>query len=407
MLKNIPKLMNSIIFKLLVTLLFGFFFGHLLPMSIQSILYAISLSLKESLIFLLPFIIFSCIFSCLLSFKSDVFKFIIILLICIGFSGYISTFISFNVSKFALSGFNDIQQAQAGISGTLNPFWEFKFPSLVSNNVALFSGFLAGLVFSKFRNKNVEIFANKMRTLVTLFLNKVFVPVLPLFALGFVIKLESDGILSVIVKSYFRLVVAIIVTEIIYISLLYFIGAGFSPKKFLYFMRNVLPAGMMGFSTMSSMAALPLTIRAAEKNTGQIDLSRTIAPATVNVHLIGDSIAVPMIALAIMSTFGLPFPDLTTFMIFASYFVIAKFAVAGIPGGGIVVMIPILEKYLGFSPEMSGLITAIYILLDPLNTTANVLGNGAFAILTTNIFKKKRKTTDSHTNQLQSRSSES
>ena len=122
MLKNIPKL----IFKLLVTLLFGFFFGHLLPMSIQSILYAISLSLKESLIFLLPFIIFSCIFSCLLSFKSDVFKFIIILLICIGFSGYISTFISFNVSKFALSGFNDIQQAQAGISGTLNPFWEFK-----------------------------------------------------------------------------------------------------------------------------------------------------------------------------------------------------------------------------------------------------------------------------------------
>ena len=114
-----------------------------------------------------------------------------------------------------------------------------------------------------------------------------------------------------------------------------------------------------------------------------------------------------MIALAIMSTFGLPFPDLTTFMIFASYFVIAKFAVAGIPGGGIVVMIPILEKYLGFSPEMSGLITAIYILLDPLNTTANVLGNGAFAILTTNIFKKKRKTTDSHTNQLQSRSSES
>jgi Na+/H+-dicarboxylate symporter len=173
---------------------------------------------------------------------------------------------------------------------------------------------------------------------------------------------------------------------------LYFIGAGFSPKKFLYFAKNVLPAGMMGFSTMSSMAALPLTIRAAEKNTGQIDLSRTIAPATVNVHLVGDSIAVPMIALAIMATFGLAFPDLSTFMIFASYFVIAKFAVAGIPGGGIVVMIPILEKYLGFSPEMSGLITAIYILLDPLNTTANVLGNGAFAILTTKIFKKKNKT---------------
>ena len=391
MLKNIPRLMNSIIFKLLVTLLLGFFFGHLLPTYIQSILYAISLSLKETLIFLLPVIIFSCIFSCLLSFKSDVFKFIIILLVCIALSGYISTFISYNVSKFALSGFNDIQEAQGTITSSLTPYWEFKFPTLISNNFALFSGFIAGLIFSKFRNNHVEVFADKMRTLVTLFLNKVFVPVLPLFALGFVIKLESDGILSIIIRSYFPLVVAIILTEVLYISLLYFIGAGFNPKKFLYFAKNVLPAGMMGFSTMSSMAALPLTIRAAEKNTGQIDLSRTIAPATVNVHLVGDSIAVPMIALAIMTTFGLAFPDLSTFMIFASYFVIAKFAVAGIPGGGIVVMIPILEKYLGFSPEMSGLITAIYILLDPLNTTANVLGNGAFAILTTKIFKKKSK----------------
>jgi Na+/H+-dicarboxylate symporter len=390
MLKYIPKVMNSIIFKLLITLVFGFFFGNLLPTSIQSFFYAISLTLKATLIFFLPFIIFSCIFSCLLSFKSDVFKFIIILLTCICLSGYVSTFIGYNVSKFALSGFDKIQQTLVGNSANpLMPYWDFHFPTLISNNTALFSGFIAGLIFSKFKNKYVQSFANKMREIVTLFLNKVFVPVLPLFALGFIIKLESDGVLAVIIKSYFPLVIAIIITETLYISVLYFIGAGFSPKKFISYAKNVLPAGMMAFSSMSSMAALPLTIQAAEKNTGQIDLSRTIAPATVNVHLVGDSIAVPMIALAIMATFGLSFPDLLTFFIFASYFVIAKFAVAGIPGGGIVVMIPILEKHLGFSPEMAGLITAIYILLDPLNTTANVLGNGAFTILSAKLFKKK------------------
>lgn len=398
MLKYIPKVINSIIFKLLITLGFGFFFGNLLPTSMQSILYAISLTLKETLIFFLPFIIFSCIFSCLLSFKSDVFKFIVVLLISICLSGYISTFIGYQVSKFALSNFGNIHQAQVDLGNSLAPYWEFKIPTLISNNIALFTGFITGLIFSKFRNNYVQNTANKMRNIVTLFLNKIFVPILPLFALGFVIKLENDGILSVIVKSYFPLVIAIIITEVIYISLLYFIGARFSPKKFIYFAKNVLPAGMMGFSTMSSMAALPLTIRAAEKNTGQIDLSRTIAPATVNVHLVGDSIAVPMIALAIMTTFGLSFPDLPTFLLFASYFVIAKFAVAGIPGGGIVVMIPILEKYLGFSPEMAGLITAIYILLDPLNTTANVLGNGAFTILTTKLFKKKNKTPELNLN---------
>lgn len=390
MIRYLPKIFNSIIFRLLITLIFGYFFGSLLPIDLQSILYAISLSLKELLIFCLPFIIFSCIFSCLLSFKADVFKFIIILLGCICVSGYFSTFLSYGISKFALPGFHNIQESHLNLTHSLKPFWEFALPSLISNNHALFSGFLAGLVFSKFRNAKVDQFANTMRHIVTVFLNKVFVPVLPLFALGFVIKLESDGILSVIVKSYFPLVIAIILAEVLYIAFLYYLGAGFQFKKFVYFIKNVLPSGMMGFSTMSSMAALPLTIQAAEKNTGEVDLSRTIVPATVNVHLIGDSIAVPMIAIAIMGTFGMQFPDISTFFIFASFFVLAKFAVAGIPGGGIVVMIPILEKYLGFSPEMGGLITAIYILLDPLNTTANILGNGAFAILSTKIFKTKK-----------------
>lgn len=391
MLKNIPKIMNSIIFKLLITLIFGFFFGNQLPTSIQSVLFAISLSLKEILIFLLPFIIFSCVFSCLLSFKSNVFKFIIILLVGICISGYISTFIGYHVSKFTIHGFIESYQSTINSNSSLTPYWEFKLPKLVSNNIALFTGFILGLIFSKFRNNQVQNFAYQTRNYVTLFLNKVFVPVLPLFALGFVIKLESDGILSIVLKSYFPLVVTIFVTEIIYISLLYFIGAGFNFKKFVVYIKNVIPSGMMGFSTMSSMAALPLTISAAEKNTGQLDLARSITPATVNVHLIGDSIAVPMIALAILTTFGLSFPDFQTFFIFAGYFVIAKFAVAGIPGGGIVVMIPILEKYLGFSPEMAGLITAIYILLDPLNTAANVLGNGAFSVLITKFIKKITK----------------
>jgi Na+/H+-dicarboxylate symporter len=55
--------------------------------------------------------------------------------------------------------------------------------------------------------------------------------------------------------------------------------------------------------------------------------------------------------------------------------------VAAIPGGGIVVMLPILESCLGFNSEMLSLITALYILFDPVITSANVLGNGMFAKL--------------------------
>jgi Na+/H+-dicarboxylate symporter len=60
---------------------------------------------------------------------------------------------------------------------------------------------------------------------------------------------------------------------------------------------------------------------------------------------------------------------------------VAKFSAAGVPGGTIIIMIPVLEAYLGFSPEMSSVIMTMYMLFDPFCTSANVLGNGLFAIV--------------------------
>jgi Na+/H+-dicarboxylate symporter len=124
---------------------------------------------------------------------------------------------------------------------------------------------------------------------------------------------------------------------------------------------------------------MPLTIMGAENNAQNKDLARSVIPATVNIHLVGDCFAIPIFAYAVLKSFGMDEPSLLNYLIFSFYFVMAKFSVAAIPGGGIIVMLPILESYLGFSGEMMSLITALYILFDPVITSANVLGNGAFA----------------------------
>ena len=74
-------------------------------------------------------------------------------------------------------------------------------------------------------------------------------------------------------------------------------------------------------------------------------------------------------------------PDVGVYLIFCLYFVLNKFAVAAVPGGGILVMMPVLQQYLGFNDEMLSLIMMLYILFDSLITTANVMGNNVFAIL--------------------------
>jgi Na+/H+-dicarboxylate symporter len=94
-----------------------------------------------------------------------------------------------------------------------------------------------------------------------------------------------------------------------------------------------------------------------------------VIPATVNIHLIGDCFAIPILAFAIIKSFGLIEPSFWAIRYFALYFVLAKFSVAAVPGGGIYVMLPILESQLGFSGQMSTIITALYIyliLLSPL-----------------------------------------
>ena len=162
-------------------------------------------------------------------------------------------------------------------------------------------------------------------------------------------------------------------------------------SRFLNALKNMMPSMVAGFSTMSSAAAMPLTMMGVEKNVKNAPLVRSIIPATVNIHLIGDCFAIPIFAYAILKNFELPEPSFLTYLLFTFYFVLAKFSVAAIPGGGIIVMLPLLENYLGFNAEMMSLITALYILFDPVITSANVLGNGGFAIIMDQFVIKSEK----------------
>jgi len=219
--------------------------------------------------------------------------------------------------------------------------------------------------------------------------------IVPLFIVGFIVKLQHDGVIGVIIKDYATIFTIIALAQYGYILLLYFIISKGCVQKFINHVKGMLPAVMCGFSTMSSAASMPLTIMGVETDAKSKDLARSVVPATVNIHLIGDCFAIPIFAYAVLKSFGVAEPSFYSYLIFAFYFMLAKFSVAAIPGGGIIVMLPILDMYLGFSGEMMSLITALYILFDPVITSANIFGNGAFAKIMdmgfSNILNKKSR----------------
>lgn len=381
--------------RLIIIIALAFLFGDLLPVTVKSFAYGISLTLKDCLVFVMPIIIFAYIFSCLVSFKDNSIKFLASLLGSVCLSNFISAMIAFGVSYYVFHASQVLLTTHTASSIELSPLFEIKIPELISNNFALFGGIIIGLICSFVRSdikaNHIIPFSEKLKNLANFILNKLFIPVLPLFILGFILKMHHEGELKSALGDYGPVVLIFASCQIVYIVFLYGLAANFNPRRWVFFLRNVSASILTGFTTMSSLAALPLNIRSAAQNTNNNPMVGVIAPATVNIHLVGDSIAIPTLALAIIANNSMLFPDFSIYLIFAFYFVMNKFAVAAVPGGGILVMIPILHNYLGFTDEMLSLITILYVLFDPIITSVNVAGNGAFAILFTKIFGRRKE----------------
>jgi Na+/H+-dicarboxylate symporter len=305
-------------------------------------------------------------------------KIILLILAAVCCSNFISTFISHYVGSWVYHF--DLSIIPPHSAKELVPLWQFQLPKIIANDKAMYAGLLLGLLFSWLKPNLAQRCGYRLNAIVNVIL-RLFTYAIPLFVAGFLIKLNYDGIVLAMMKDYAIIFLVIGLAQFSYISLVYLIANHFKISKFIVSIKNMLPAAIAGFSTMSSAAAMPLTIVGTENNSQQPALARSVIPATVNIHLMGDCFAIPIFAYAILKSFNLPEPMLFDYLIFCCYFVLAKFSVAAVPGGGVIVMLPILESYLGFNSPMLSLITALYILFDPVITCANVLGNGGFAIL--------------------------
>ncbi len=368
------KMPFVLILVIAIVLGLGPFISH----QAKEILYAISLTIKSFIIFLLPFVIFGLLFKTMVGLARRATLVVLVVLTCVCLANFISPFLSHYVGQWVYHF--DLSLVKPNRENALLPAWSWGFPSLIANDKAMFSGIVLGIVLGMFQSRVVLLLADRLEWIVSKILAS-FAYLIPLFVAGFIAKLQYDGVVQIIFKDYTLIFATVACALVVYLFLIYAILNNFNLMKTLGCIRNMLPAAIAGFGAMSSAAAMPLTIVGAQANAKNKELASSVVPMTVNVHLMGDCIAIPIFAYAVMKSFGIAEPSLYTYLVFLGYFVVAKFSVAAVPGGGILVMLPVLESHLGFNSEMLSLITGLYVLFDPVVTCANVLGNGAFAKL--------------------------
>jgi Na+/H+-dicarboxylate symporter len=274
------------------------------------------------------------------------------------------------------------EMKQLSLSNTLTPLWNFNIPQIISNKIALLLGVLSG-VFAPYAlpKERVRLIAEKMFATTMNLIHRIFIPIIPIFILGFLLKLEQDNVFGLIMTNHFYVIRNTIIFGIIYILFIYLISSKFNLKKFCNSIYNMLPAAITAFISMSSTAALPYTIEGVEKNTnGGSKIVTSLVPSITNMHLLGDCFLMPACIYIVSKLFNHQITYLE-FSLFLAYFALMKFTVITIPGGGILTIMPLLQSQLGFTPEMLSLVTAIYFLLDPFLAFMNVLGNGGFSLI--------------------------
>ncbi|MFV9838899.1 MAG: cation:dicarboxylase symporter family transporter [Aaplasma endosymbiont of Hyalomma asiaticum] len=384
---------------LLASIFSAFVFADFLPYEVRSYSYAVSLSIKETLVFTLPFIVFSIVFQSTSKLRgSNAVKVVLLLLTMVMLSNSLSIGVAHLVGKFGAAHLApNLVYTDALSSEGLVPKFTMQLPSVISSIKAVLLGFICGMVLPRIMGKTSARLSETLARISVFVLENILVPVLPVFVVGLVFKMQSDNLIGLLLSNA-KVALFLFGIALLHVFLLYMLASGFSVLRALQKLRDMLPTALFAFTTMSSLITMPVILKAVKKNSNDPELMDIAVPTALNVHLVGDCFFMIVMSIVIALAFNGAEPvSLASYIYFLLYFLISKFAVVAIPGGGIIVMIPIIEQYLNFSPTMLSLITTLYFVFDPAITAVNVMGNGAFTMLFsktyTKLFKKEARET--------------
>jgi len=195
------------------------------------------------------------------------------------------------------------------------------------------------------------------------------------FALTFS-NFTRDGIL--LFGPYLQIVVVVCAGVFFMLFAIYplavFLGCRENPYRFLWQVRQPV---LTAFATRSSAAALPVSLKTAEK----IGISQSLycfsLPLGCTINMDGVCIHLPVFVILAGNMFGIDFTFSQLILLVVSV-VFASVGAGGIPGGSVFLLFMVLEN-MGLTPDQVGTVVALALginpLLDMFETACNVTGD--------------------------------
>ena len=152
--------------------------------------------------------------------------------------------------------------------------------------------------------------------------------------------------------------------------------ANFSPLKFF---KIVSPASIFAFTTASSAATLPLTMKSSEELGVPKSIASFVIPLGATINMDGTALYQGVCAFFIAQVYGinLTIGQQMTVVLTAT---LASIGTAGVPGAGLIMLTMVLQA-IGLPLEGLALIAGIDRILDMARTSLNITGDAACAVI--------------------------
>jgi Na+/H+-dicarboxylate symporter len=154
----------------------------------------------------------------------------------------------------------------------------------------------------------------------------------------------------------------------------------FSKIKYMDFFKGMRPAMLLGFSTSSSTATLPVTMDRVEKHLGvSEEVSSFVLPLGATINMNGTSLYQGVSAVFIAQALGLEL-SLGSQLTIVLTATLAAIGTAGVPGAGLVMLVIVLEA-VGIPAAGIALIMAPERILDMIRTMVNITGDATVSVV--------------------------
>ena len=148
----------------------------------------------------------------------------------------------------------------------------------------------------------------------------------------------------------------------------------FTPLKLRHFFPGIAQAQLVGFSTSSSAATLPVTMKTAQRNLGvSEEVASFVLPLGATINMDGTALYQAVAAVFIAQTLGIPL-DIGAQATIVFMALLASIGTAAVPSAGVVMLVIILEA-INVPIEGIALILGVDRILDMCRTATNITGD--------------------------------